>query len=409
MSTQGTAAAPESRLLMIFALCAFLVGLDALVVGPLVPAIAVDLGMELELGGLLVTAYGLLYGLSAPLFGPVSDRWGRKNMMLLGMFVFAVGTALTAAATDLTTSLIYRGISGLGGAMLMPSVFALIGDTFSFEKRGKAMGLVMGAMIGSQIVGVPAGTFLAGLGSWRLSFLLIAGLGFLAMLVILAGIPKAPPTRAIPVGPVKAYQLQFKTAFSTPSVFYALLGTFLWTAGLQGMFAYVGVFYTVNFNLAIEKIGLVAMCAAAASMLGSTIGGRMSDKFGKKRVIGFAAVLSAVGVLTFALMTGNFWGAFVAQIVWAAFVGVGQATLTALSSELSPQVRGTVLALNSSALYIGLMTATAVSAAMLNNSMSFLAIGIMCALCSLAVMPLALFKIKVAEPEQAQQPVAAAK
>lgn len=91
------------RLLWTFGLCSFLVGLDALVVGPIIPEIAKDLHFQTETGGLLITAYALAYGVSAPLFGPISDRWGRKTMLLAGILLFSLATALTSLANDLCT------------------------------------------------------------------------------------------------------------------------------------------------------------------------------------------------------------------------------------------------------------------------------------------------------------------
>lgn len=299
----------KANFLPILALCAFLVGLDSLVVSPLIPSISQTIHFQLDLGGLLVTAYALLYGLSAPLFGPISDRWGRKNMIILGLLVFTVGTALTAAGSSLDGLMIFRAIAGLGGAMIMPSVFALIGDTIPFEIRGKAMGLIMGAMVGSTVIGVPIGTFLTRISSWRITFLIIAGLAMLVLLIALRGVPKQPPARQIPIPPVQAYIGQFKTAFSNKSVFFALLSTFLWTAGLHGMFAYVGVYYWQNFSLDASAIGLVILAAGLGSVFGNVIGGRLSDKVGKRTIVAIASVVAAAGVLTFASLTDALVGA----------------------------------------------------------------------------------------------------
>lgn len=394
------------KILPVLALCAFLIGLDSLVVIPLVPAIAKDLGFQLDLGGLLVTAYALLYGFSAPLFGPLSDRIGRKKMIMSGMLVFSVGTALTAFATDLNTALIFRAVAGLGGAMVMPSVFALLGDAFSYEQRGKAMGAVMGAMVGSTVLGVPLGTFLAQFGSWELTFGIVAALGGLLFLIAMGAIPATPPKNEIPVGPVKAYFGQFKTAFSNPSVFFALLTTFLWTAGLHGMFAYVGVYYTENFNFDIAQIGFVIFAAGLGSVIGNVIGGRLADKVGKKTVVAFASVVAAAGVLAFALLTNAVVAAIVAHVIWSTAIGFGQASLTALVSELSPKVRGTVMSLNSSAMYTGMMSATAISALLMQNG-TFLQIGILCAIASILCMPVTSFFVKEhSAADAAQQGVA---
>lgn len=382
------------RLLSIAAVCAFLVGLDSLVVAPLIPNITGSVGVAADLGGLLVTAYALLYGLSAPLFGPVSDRWGRKNVIVAGLLVFAVGTALTGVASSFAQLVSFRALSGLGGAMLMPSLFALIGDTFPYERRGGAIGVVMGAMIGSTVLGVPLGSFVAYLGSWRWTFYTVALLTLVALLAVAGTLRGAPPRRELPVGPFTAYFGQFRVAFTNPSVLPALLATLLWTAGLQGMFAYIGVYYERNFGLNAGQIGLVILAAGLASVVGLVFGGRLSDRVGKRVVVAFAAVVAAAGVLGFSVLTGFFVPAILAQVIWSASIGFGQSSLTALVSELSPQARGMVLALNSSALYGGMMTATALAAFILVWGGGFLQIGILCAIASLLVLPIVVFLVR---------------
>jgi predicted MFS family arabinose efflux permease len=384
----------ESRLLWAFALCSFLVGLDALVVGPLIPEIAKSLRFQVEAGGLLITAYALAYGLSAPLFGPISDRWGRKKMMLAGIIVFSTATALTSLTNDFSLALFCRGAAGIGAAMLMPSIYAAVGDLFHYERRGKVMGMLMGAMIGSQIAGVPAGAFLAKYFSWNLSFLFIALFGLLAIMVLAWTVPAAAPKQDIGLSPLKAYAAQFHTAFTKPAVLFALCSTFLWMAGLQGMFAYVGVYYDRHFHAEVDTIGLIAMIAAVCSASGSMFGGRLSDRIGKQKVIRLCACFSAAGVLSFSIFTGNLLAAVLIQSCWAFFVGAGQSVLTALISELSPAARGTVLSLNSSFMYLGMMAATAVSALLLESGFDFWMIGILCSLEALAVVPAITYALK---------------
>lgn len=270
--------AKVSGLLIVLAYCAFLVGLDSLLVSPLIPVITATAHTPAHQGGLLVTAYALSYGLSAPLFGPVSDHWGRKKLMTLVLVVFGVGTATTGFGLTFPELLLFRAIAGLGGAMTMPTVFALIGDSFPYEMRGKAMGIVMGAMVGSTVLGVPLGSFFAYLGSWRWTFWAVGILAVIAIGIVLGKVSANPPKHEIPVGVFAAYWGQFKNGFTNSSVFFALLSTFLWTAGLQGMFAYVGVYYKQNFNLNEAQIGLVIFVAGLGSVIGNVLGGRISDR-----------------------------------------------------------------------------------------------------------------------------------
>ncbi|SDI67082.1 Major Facilitator Superfamily protein [Alteribacillus bidgolensis] len=76
-------------LLPVLALCSFLVGFDTIVTVPLIPTMVKDTNLPIDLGGLLVTSYAVAYAISAPIFGAISDRWGRKKMLLLGMSLFA--------------------------------------------------------------------------------------------------------------------------------------------------------------------------------------------------------------------------------------------------------------------------------------------------------------------------------
>lgn len=101
-TVRGTASG-RNKMLAALALCTFFVGWDSLVTVPLLPAITEETGVPRDLGALLlVTAYALAYLISAPVFGAISDRVGRKRMILLGMLVLAVGTALTGLGNDLT-------------------------------------------------------------------------------------------------------------------------------------------------------------------------------------------------------------------------------------------------------------------------------------------------------------------
>lgn len=153
------------------------------------------------------------------------------------------------------------------------------------------------------------------------------------------------------------------------------------------MFAYVGVYYTHNFHLNVAEIGLIIMVAGFGNMMGNILGGRISDKVGKRRVMTAASVVAAVCVVSFSLLTHVLVAAIVAQVVWNVALGSGTTTLTALASELSPSIRGAILSLNSSAMYLGAAIATAASAELLATG-GFFRIGIVCGLAALAVGPM---------------------
>ncbi|GAA2786213.1 MFS transporter [Saccharopolyspora taberi] len=370
---------------------AFLIGLDSMVVAPLIPAIAEDADAPARLGGLLVSVYALFFAVSAPLFGALSDRLGRRRILTAGLVLFVVGNALTGLGMNFPFLLACRALSGLGAAMIMPSVYAMISDTHPFEQRGKAIGKVVAGLLSSSVIGVPIGSYLAFLTSWRAAFFVIAvatALVFVLVLVLLPEMPGSSAGKPQKVSPGKAVLGMVRSAVSTPAVLFVLVGTLLWAAALYGMFSNIGTFYAERFQLNEAQAGLTIMGSGAGSMAGALVGGRLADKFGKRTVMVVAAIVAAAGVITTPAIGSNLVLVLIAFIAWGTAVGVGQPCLTALVSELRPEIRGTALALNSSAQYLGMTLATSLAALLLDRGVSWVVIGVICGACALLVLPL---------------------
>lgn len=398
-AASATAAASDGRaraVVVILACCAFLVGVDSLVVSPLAPAMMQATGTAIGRGGLLVTAYALAYTITAPVFGPVSDRWGRKQMILTGLVLLAGGTALTGTGSSLAALLGFRAVAGLGAAMMMPSIFALITDTFPPKRIASVIAVVVGTLMAASVFGVPLGALGAQFASWRVTFWGIGGAAMLVLLVVLAGLPAAPPPRRIPVGPLKAYSGQFRAAFANSAIVLVLLGSLLSWAGNQGMFANIGIFYVRYYHLSNAALGGVSLLGGLATVFGNVAGGRLAARYPKRAIIGAGAVVSGASILALSALTGFLAAALVVQAVWAIGFGLAQALMTALTGELSPQARGTALALNGSAQYGGMMLGTAAAAAIVASGASFFWVGVLCAACALLVFP-AVARVRGAE------------
>ncbi|MGH0924247.1 MFS transporter [Bacillus pacificus] len=381
-------------MIRILAIVAFFVGLDSLLVAPLLPVITETISIPDGSGGLLITIYALCYGITAPVFGTMSDRVGRKRMIIIGFTIFSISTFCTGLAKSFEILLLFRGLTGLSGAMIMPSVFALVGDKVTYESRGKAMGTIMGAMVGSTVIGVPIGAFLSEVGNWQWTFYSIGLLTLFLTLLVNRILRNEKQRNDVHVSIAKTLSAPLKMVLVNVSVLFALLATFLWTIGLHGMFSYIGVYYGNNFGLSVGEIGIVIFLAGVGSVAGNILGGKLADKIGKKNVISIASIVTSISVILFSLSIENLVIAITLHIIWSLFIGFGQASLTALISELKPDVRGTVMALNSSAMYIGMTIASGLASLTVSNGFPFSSLGIMCAIASLLVLPIIFVLVK---------------
>jgi len=145
-----------------------------------------------KLGGLdkfvwVYSAYMIAMVVATPIFGKLSDMFGRKRFFLLGIALFLLGSILCGTAQNMEQLITYRALQGIGGGALMPIVFTIIFDLFPQEKRGKMMGL-FGAVFGlSSVFGPIMGATITDNISWRWIFYINVPIGVLSFLFILAG------------------------------------------------------------------------------------------------------------------------------------------------------------------------------------------------------------------------------
>ena len=161
----------------------FLSAMDQTIVGTALPTIVGDLGGAAHMAWIL-TAYTLAITVAMPVYGKLGDLVGRKNLFLVAIALFLIGSALCGTADSMTQLIIYRFIQGLGGGGLMISSQAITGDLIPPRVRGTYMA-PMGAMFGiASILGPIIGGWLTDSVSWRWTFWINLPLGVLAFIAI---------------------------------------------------------------------------------------------------------------------------------------------------------------------------------------------------------------------------------
>jgi EmrB/QacA subfamily drug resistance transporter len=172
-----------------------LAALDQTIVATALPRIVGDLGGITQYSWVF-TAYMLTSTVTVPLYGKLGDVYGRKNLFLLAIVLFLVGSALCGFAQTMTELVFCRAVQGLGAGGLFPLSLAVIGNIVPPRDRGRWQGLIGAVFASSSIIGPAVGGFIVDNTSWRWIFFVNLPVGAVALVVISLTMPRrAPQTR----------------------------------------------------------------------------------------------------------------------------------------------------------------------------------------------------------------------
>lgn len=337
-------------------LAVFCLGIDMYVVAALIPTMADDLGEPVAALGLLVSAYALPNAFLAPVFGPLSDRLGRRIAMLGGMAFFAATVAGTAIAPTLPVLVGLRALNGLGAAVVMPAAFAYAGDLPTVTQRSRAMGnLAMGYPL-AALLGLPLGAFLAGLVSWRATFLAVALLSAVAAFLIWR-LPVDRPKGAAVVG----YAEGLRLAVGDRAVLSVLAVTFVWFMGPFGMFTFVGEFFQSSYGLDTMQVGFVFMVLGLVGVISTRTSGRFTATIGARRAVMLGIACFGMAVLILPSTPPYLPVSLLVFGLWVFGTWFGLPAQQSIAAGLNARARGTIIAFNSSALNLAAVFSPAIA------------------------------------------------
>lgn len=167
----------------------FLAALDQTIVATALPRIVADL-QGIDLLAWITTAYLLASTAMVPIYGKLSDIYGRKIVLICGIILFLAGSMLCGIAPSMMTLVIFRGVQGLGAAALTSTAFAVPADLFAPSERARYQGMFAAVFGLASVIGPYIGGLLTDTINWRWVFYVNVPLGFLALVFIILKMPR---------------------------------------------------------------------------------------------------------------------------------------------------------------------------------------------------------------------------
>jgi predicted MFS family arabinose efflux permease len=322
----------------------FVVGTDLFVVSPLIPLIADDYHVDARSAGLAVTAFAFGYVVAAPIFGQLADRIGRRRVLTWCLMVFSAANLLTAAAHGLPALMAARLLCGIAAAGITPSIYVLTGNAAPAGHRGTWIAIVLTGLLSSLPLGASIGAMVSLTLGWPAIFI-----GLAACCVLLA-----PLHLALWSGERQAMGTgRSADSFSARRLAERLVPTVAWSAGLYGMYTYLGAGLT-GLGYAPAAIAEIVFVYGTAGFAGALLGGRLADRFGAVVTIQVSLIGTSVCfiLMGFALRHGS--AVAVVFGITSLFAQMFFPAQQSLLLSRFPTRSSTAVAWNNSALFLGI-------------------------------------------------------
>jgi predicted MFS family arabinose efflux permease len=341
----------EWVLLLVLTAVQFCHILDFVLMMPLAPMLMRSLHVSAREFGLLVSAYTFAAAASGLLAAAFMDRYDRKRMLLFLLAGFGVGTLLCGLVDDYWLLMAARVVAGSFGGVLAGVVFAIVGDYIRPERRGTAMGIVMGGFSAASVLGLPFGLSLAERGAWETPFLFLAGVTAVVFAVAAVALPAM---RSHITGRREDDPSPFSELLAVAREPRHVRAFGLTTAIMFSAFTvvpFLSAYLVENVGMPETQLDLIYLVGGVATIItGPFLWGPLADRFGHARVFALAAMLSIIPIAAVTHLPRVSLPVILAVTTGMMVMASGRMiSVTALiTGVVEPRRRGSFMSLNSS-------------------------------------------------------------
>ena len=311
---------------------------------PVLPTLMNELGINGTTIGYLTATFAFAQLIASPFAGKAVDKWGRKIMLVLGLFIFGLSELLFGLGKEIKMLFISRMLGGVSAAFIMPAVTAFIADMTSLESRPKALGYMSAAISTGFIIGPGIGGFLAEFGT-RTPFFFAGALGTIAAILTIILISE-PDRAAVNHEQASEGKSGFRRIFE-PKYFVAFILIFIASFGLAAFESFFSLFVDHKFKFTPSDIAIVITGSAIIGAISQVIlFDRLTRIWGEIKLIRYSLLLSAILVLLMTVVHSYFSILLVTFFVFIGF-DLFRPAVTTYLSNIAGNEQGFVGGMNS--------------------------------------------------------------
>ncbi|MCM3782681.1 MFS transporter [Neobacillus mesonae] len=371
-------------LLLMFNIFLVFTGIGLVV--PIMPTYMEELSISGSIVGLLVAAFSLTQLLFSPIAGRMSDRFGRKKIIIIGMIIFAVSELMFGLSNTALFLFAARLLGGIGAALIMPAVMAYTADVTSGEERAKGMGYINAAITTGFIIGPGIGGFLAEYGI-RVPFYAAAIAGVVAAIITLLVLPESArdvqnEEEETDKAPQQSLFTQLRYAYREP-YFLALIIVLVASFGLANYETVFGLFVDQKFGFTAQDIAIIITFGSiAGAVVQVTIFSWILNKFGEKNVVAFCLFVAGLFIIL-TLFVHKYWLILLVTFILFLAMDILRPTLSTQMSKMAMEQQGYIAGLNSAFTSMGNILGPVVAGFLfdININFPYISAGIILFLC----------------------------
>ncbi|MFT6023545.1 MAG: DHA1 family inner membrane transport protein [Ascidiaceihabitans sp.] len=361
-------------ILPVISTCNFLIGVGAFVIIGVLEPLGASLGVAPERAGILMTVYALAYAVLSPVLVSLTGHIGRRRVMTFGLVVFLFSAILSAMATSLPMLAVARVFAAAGAGMFTPVGAAVVAGLFPEDQRARVLAAAMFGFTLAQVLGVPAGSWVAYTFGWRFAFWGVVILNLPCIFLIWTFVPAGLKFQPVSLG-------DLRSILGNGRMMLAIGFTGLFLGAIYVLYTYFTPMLSQMMGMGRDGITFILVLSGIGAVAGNIIGGIMADRLGWYKTLIILCCAQMILMPIYSFLPLAIPGFVVLTVAWSiagwSFMAGQQMRLIGLAGPMAP----VVLALTAACIYIGAAIGSAIGALVIAR-FGIQGLGIAAAICA---------------------------